>query len=126
MSLLLDTQVLLWYLGHSERIGQRARRRIDQASAVVFVSVVSVWEIEIKRALGKLRAPNDLEQSLAEKRFSELSLRLTHVAELASLPSLHRDPFDRMLVAQARAEQLTLVTADEQIRRYDVKTLTAH
>jgi PIN domain nuclease of toxin-antitoxin system len=89
------------------------------------VSVVSAWEIEIKRALGKLVAPKDLDEQMTEKRFTELTLRLSHVAELGLLPNLHRDPFDRMLIAQARAEQLTLVTVDEQVRSYPVKTLLA-
>ncbi len=125
MSLLLDTQVLLWCLSDPKRLAPKARRRIESAGQVVLVSVVSAWEIEIKRARGKLEAPNDLDLQLAEKRFSELALRLPHVAELSSLPNLHRDPFDRMLIAQARVEQLTLVTADEHIRSYPVKSLAA-
>jgi PIN domain nuclease of toxin-antitoxin system len=125
MSLLLDTQVLLWCLSDPKRLAPKARRRIESSGQIVLVSVVSAWEIEIKRALGKLEAPTDLEVQLAEKRFTELALRLPHVAELSSLPNLHRDPFDRMLIAQARVEQLTLVTADEQIQSYPVKSLSA-
>ena len=125
MSLLLDTQVLLWCLGAPDRLASKARRRIESAREVVFVSVVSAWEIEIKRALGKLEAPSDLVQQLAEKRFTELALRLSHVTRLGALPTLHRDPFDRMLVAQAQADELTLVTADEQVLEYPVKTLAA-
>ena len=87
------------------------------------MSVVSAWEIEVKRALGKLTAPDDLERQLLEKRFAELELRFEHVRQLSTLPDLHRDPFDRMLVAQARAEDLTIVTADEQVRAYPVKSL---
>lgn len=125
MSLLLDTQVLLWCLADPGRLASKARRRIEGSGQVVFVSAISAWEIEIKRALGKLQAPNDLEEQLSERRFTELPVRLAHVAELRSLPNLHRDPFDRMLVAQARVEQLTLVTADEQLKGYPVKLLTA-
>jgi PIN domain nuclease of toxin-antitoxin system len=125
MSLLLDTQVLLWCLSDPKRLAVKVRRRIEGSGQVVFVSVVAAWEIEIKRALGKLEAPTDLDRELAEKRFTELPLRLAHVAELGSLPNLHRDPFDRMLVAQARVELLTLVTADDQIRAYPVKSLAA-
>jgi PIN domain nuclease of toxin-antitoxin system len=125
VSLLLDTQVLLWCLGDPERLSKKARRRIESANEVVFVSVVSAWEIEIKRALGKLRVPEDLSQQLTEKRFTELALRMQHVGQLGLLPALHRDPFDRMLVAQAKEEDLTLVTADEIVRAYPVKSLAA-
>jgi PIN domain nuclease of toxin-antitoxin system len=125
MSLLLDTQVLIWCLADPSRLAAKVRRRIEESGALIFVSVVSAWEIEIKRALGKLVAPKDLDEQMTEKRFTELTLRLSHVAELGLLPNLHRDPFDRMLIAQARAEQLTLVTVDEQVRSYPVKTLLA-
>jgi PIN domain nuclease of toxin-antitoxin system len=125
MSLLLDTQVLLWCLADPDRLSRKARRRIESASEVVYVSVVSAWEIEIKRALGKLRAPDDLSAQMTQKRFTELALRMPHVSQLGSLPPLHRDPFDRMLVAQAQEENLTIVTADALVRSYPVKTLAA-
>jgi len=125
MSLLLDTQVLLWCLSEPRRLAPKARRRIESSGQVVFVSAVSAWEMEIKRALGKLEAPSDLGAQLGQLGFTELPIRLAHVTELGSLPSLHRDPFDRMLVAQARVEQLTLVTADEQLLGYPVKLLAA-
>jgi PIN domain nuclease of toxin-antitoxin system len=125
MSLLLDTQVLLWCLGNPERLSRKARRRIESASEVVFVSVVSAWEISIKRGLGKLDAPEDLDAQLIDKRFKELTLRLQHVNVLGELPNLHRDPFDRMLVAQAKSDDLVFVTADDLLRNYPVKTLAA-
>jgi PIN domain nuclease of toxin-antitoxin system len=125
MSLLLDTQVLLWCLGDPERLSRKARRRIESASEVVFVSVVSAWEIAIKRGLGKLDAPEDLDAQLVEKRFTELTLRLHHVRVLSELPSLHGDPFDRMLVAQAKSDELVFVTADQILRSYPVKSLAA-
>jgi PIN domain nuclease of toxin-antitoxin system len=125
VSLLLDTQVLLWCLGDPERLSRKARRRIESASEVVFVSVVSAWEISIKRALGKLDAPDDLDAQLSEKRFRELALRMHHVSVLGGLPNLHRDPFDRMLVAQAQCDDLVFVTADDLLRSYPVKSLAA-
>ena len=125
MSLLLDTQVLLWCLGAPDRLTRKARRRIESANEVVFVSVVSAWEVAIKRALGKLKAPDDLHEQLAKKRFTELALRMRHVEQLSALPDLHRDPFDRMLVAQAKADDLVFVTADELLRTYPVKSLPA-
>jgi PIN domain nuclease of toxin-antitoxin system len=125
MSLLLDTQVLLWCLASPGRLGRDARRRIESPSETVYVSVVSAWEIELKRRLGKLRAPADLEDQLKDKRFIELPIHLRHVSALASLPELHHDPFDRMLVAQAQTDKLTLVTSDDQVLAYPVTTLPA-
>ena len=125
MSLLLDTQVLLWCLADPDKLSRRVRRRIESATERVLVSAVSAWEIEVKRALGKLEAPDDLDRQLADKRFTELELRVAHVQELWTLPDLHTDPFDRMLIAQASAEGLTLVTADEKVRAYPIKTLSA-
>ena len=125
MTLLLDTHVLLWCLGSPERLCRETRRKIEAPAQVVFVSAASAWEIEVKRALGKLKAPADLEEQLQEKRFTELPVRLRHVRALGSLPDLHRDPFDRMLVAQALADGLTIVTSDDQIRAYPAPTLPA-
>ena len=125
MNLLLDTHVLLWCLGAPERLQRETRRKIEKPDTVVFVSAASAWEIEMKRSLGKLKAPSDLDEQLQEKRFTELPIRLRHVQSLRSLPSLHRDPVDRMLVAQAGAENLVLVTADEKLCAYPVRTLEA-
>ena len=89
------------------------------------MSVVSGWELEITRALGKLDAPDDLEDQLVQRRFTELPLRLRHVKALSQLPDLHRDPFDRMLVAQCLADELVLVSHDERVLSYPVNTLRA-
>ncbi len=123
MNLLLDTHVVLWALLAPEKIAVAPRRALEDPKNVVFVSAVSAWEIEIKRALGKLRVPTDLADQLAAARFNELPLRLRHVDALQRLPDLHRDPFDRMLVAQAEVDGLTLVTHDRQILAYPVRTL---
>jgi PIN domain nuclease of toxin-antitoxin system len=125
MSLLLDTHVLLWFLGAPDRLRKVALKRIEDPNEIVFVSSVSAWEIEIKRSLGKVRAPLDLVEQLRDKRFLELPLHLRHVEAMQRLPALHRDPFDRALVAQALADRLCLVTADEKIRAYAVQTLRA-
>jgi PIN domain nuclease of toxin-antitoxin system len=124
MSLLLDTHVLLWFLGAPQRLRPQTLHRI-QASELVFVSAVSVWEIELNRAIGKLRAPDDLEERLRERRFTELPLHVRHIAALRGLPPLHRDPFDRMLLAQAATDGLVIVTADECIQAYPLRTLPA-
>jgi PIN domain nuclease of toxin-antitoxin system len=123
MNLLLDTHVLLWSLSSPDRLGAPARRALENPSNVVFFSPVSAWEMEIKQGLGKLSIPGDLPERLAALRFTELPLRLGHVRALRALPPLHRDPFDRILVAQARADQLTLVSHDERVLAYPVQTL---
>lgn len=125
MSILLDTHVLLWCLSSPDRLGRETRKKLEAAAQVVFVSAVSAWEIELKRALGKLKAPNDLAEQLVHNRFTELPVHLRHVRALRTLPDHHRDPFDRMLIAQAIADKLVIVTADDRIRSYPVRTLPA-
>ncbi len=125
MKLLLDTHVVLWALGSPERLTPAARKVLQEPEHVIFASAVSAWEIEIKRAIGKLDAPDDLLEQLALLRFSELPLRLTHVRALSRLPAHHPDPFDRMLVAQAAAEDLVFVTRDRRMRSYPIRCLAA-
>lgn len=89
----------------------------------MFVSAATIWEIEIKRALDRLRAPEDTARLVDESGFERLAISFEHAREAGRLPLLHGDPFDRMLVAQARLEGMTLATADETIQRYDVPVL---
>lgn len=123
--LLLDTHVVLWALIDPGQLDATCRGMIEDGANEVYVSAVSAWEIEIKRALGKLDAPDDLEEQLQAARLVELPLRVAHVRVLRRLPPLHRDPFDRMLLAQAAAEQLTLVTRDGRLGAYGVAVLLA-
>jgi len=123
VNLLLDTHVLLWWLSDDPQLGDSARKAISDPENIVYVSVVSLWEIAIKRGLGKLTLPDDFDEALAVQGFRELPLKGGHVRFNRVLPWLHRDPFDRMLIAQAQAEQLTLVTKDEDIRGYSVSLL---
>ena len=125
MRLLLDTHTFLWWVSDWDRIAGPARRAIGNPANAVFVSAVSGWEIGIKRAKGRLTAPDNLAAIVDRKRFEHLSLSFEHAERAAALPPLHRDPFDRMLIAQAQAEGLTLVTRDERIPLYDVQTMTA-
>lgn len=124
--MLLDTQVWLWWNADDTRLGPGARKAIRNADEVHF-SVASAWEIGIKAALGKLELPSplntDLERELAEDGFRPLPIELQHALRVTTLPMIHRDPFDRMLVAQALSEDLTLVTADANLMRYPVATL---
>ena len=121
--LLLDTHVLLWWLGDDHRLGEQARLAIADPANEAVVSAVSGWEIAIKRGLGKLKAPPDLEVHVKAQGFTLLPMTFGHAEQVASLPPLHRDPFDRMLVAQAKAEGLVLVTQDARIKSYDVAVL---
>ena len=123
--LLLDTHVVLWALAEPEKLARPARTALEEAENEVFVSVVSGWEIAIKRALGKLEAPDDLEAAITMQGFEPLLVTFHHATQAGRLPPHHRDPFDRMLIAQAQAEGLVLVTRDPDIPRYGVRTLTA-
>lgn len=105
------------------RLGSVAREAIEEAADAVFVSAATIWEIEIKRALARLRVPQDPIGMVDRSGFERLVVTFEHAREAARLPPLHGDPFDRMLIAQARLEAMTLATADEQIRRYDVSVL---
>ena len=125
MRLLLDTHVLLWWLDDSPQLGTEARDLIGLGDNEVFVSAISAAEIAIKSSIGKLRVPADLEQQLDDNAFAPLPLRLHHGLAVEMLPFHHRDPFDRLLIAQARCEDLTLVTADRMFAAYDVPTVDA-
>ncbi|WP_136709592.1 type II toxin-antitoxin system VapC family toxin [Agromyces sp. H66] len=120
MRLLLDTQVLLWWLADDRRLGDDHRALIADASNIVLVSAMTVAEIAIKTSLGKLDAPDDLLPTLEAGGFDELTFESRHAEVLRSLPWHHRDPFDRMLIAQAIAEQLTVLTADPHFAAYGV------
>jgi PIN domain nuclease of toxin-antitoxin system len=117
--LLLDTHVVLWWLTDDDTLSAEVKETID-TEAEVFISAASVWEIAIKQALGKLTGPPDLLDALDRCGLTELPIRSRHAVEAGSLPLLHRDPFDRMLVAQARCDGLTLLSRDPQVQRYDV------
>jgi PIN domain nuclease of toxin-antitoxin system len=119
LNLLLDTNILLWWFADSPRLRDEARELIS-ASPVVYVSAATTWEIEIKRALGKLRAPVDLEGALSASHFVPLAITVAHSIAAAKLPRHHDDPFDRMLIAQAKVETLSLVTSDQRLTDYGV------
>ncbi len=127
MNLLLDTVAFLWLLNDSPHLSGEARRAFSDASRDVFLSSVSSWEIAVKNSLGKLPLPKPAEVFVPEmrERLSVQSLPLdeSSTLQLTKLPDLHRDPFDRMLVCQAIQHGLTIVTPDEQLRRYPVRSL---
>ena len=121
--LLLDTHALLWVLDDDAALDESARSAIVDPRNDVFVSAVSMWEISIKRSLGKLKAPEELLSTVAASGFRELPVTFVHADQAGGLPPHHRDPFDRMLVAQAQMEGLTIVTHDSVIARYGVRIL---
>lgn len=124
MRLLLDSHVALWALGQSALLGDECGDDLRTADEVYF-SAVTPWELGIKRAKGRIEYPDGLVAELLACGFEELPITAAHADAATLLPPHHADPFDRMLVAQAQAESLTLVTADEQLLAYDVATLPA-
>jgi PIN domain nuclease of toxin-antitoxin system len=121
--LLLYTHILLWWLGDSAALAPRGRELIESHDNQIFYSAASIWELRIKQALGKLELSESFALVLSEQPFEPLAVSVAHAHEVQTLPMLHRDPFDRMLIAQARIERLALLTHDETIGRYDVHTV---
>lgn len=118
MKLLLDTHLYLWFLADSPKLTKKARTRIRRANEV-YVSAASIWEASIKAALGKLDAdPEELVAGIEASGFVELPVAARHAARTATLPRAHRDPFDRVLLAQALDEPLRFLTADDTLARY--------
>lgn len=124
MRLLLDTHVVLWQAAGEDRLGLRTKSHLEDAEELRF-SVVSLAEIGVKASIGKLDVPSDLADRVAAMGVRTLALTAEHGLAVAHLPSHHRDPFDRLLVARARSEGLTLVTADRRIAAYDVPVIDA-
>lgn len=120
---LLDTHVFLWMLSQPDRLVNTARDVIQNPDHWVFVSAISGMEIAIKKSLGKLDAPEDLEHEIEQRGIQHLPLHFRHGATMARLPFHHQDPFDRMLVAQALSEQLILITHDKKLAPYDAEIL---
>jgi PIN domain nuclease of toxin-antitoxin system len=125
LRILLDTHLLLWWLEGSPSLSAQARAMIRDPENTVFVSAVSLWEIGLKQSLGKLRLPVDFAERLAEESFESLPLTAAQTRQVSSLPWHHRDPFDRMLVAQAQVEKLVLLTGDEALAAYGAVVLPA-
>lgn len=122
MKVLLDTHAALWWLTDDERMGAQAAGLIEDPGNQVLLSAVVVWEIAIKRSLGKLRAPADTTSLLLAGGAIGLPVALDHAAAVEGLPSHHADPFDRLLIAQASIEDATLLTSDRVIAGYDIAT----
>ncbi len=125
MNLLLDTHVLLWWLNGHPTLSKKSQAAIADGKNPVFVSAVVVWEIRIKEALGKLEIPRNFKKVLESQPFEMLDITVEHAHAVRDLPVHHRDPFDRMLVAQAKVEGFTLVTHDVRLKKYKVSLIAA-
>jgi PIN domain nuclease of toxin-antitoxin system len=125
MTLLLDTHVFLWWLDNPAQLSKSAGKAIGDGKNTVYISAAVVWEIAIKRALGKLDAPDDVEAAMAANRFLPLPVTIPHALAVQSLPDIHRDPFDRILIAQAKHEGFKLVSRDANVPLYGVAHIVA-
>lgn len=123
--LLLDTHAFLWWISDDLQLGDRARDTIADTRNDIYVSAASGWEIAIKKSISKITAPDNLDAIVEDAGFLHLPITFFHGEQAGNLPQHHKDPFDRMLVAQAQAEGLTIVTRDQHIPMYGVHTLPA-
>ena len=127
MNVLLDTHAFLWAVTGDRRLSSPARTLIEDGENQVFLSAVSMWEIVLKARAGKLHVEGSvakvLEEQMRQARISPLAIYPAHVLRVAALPPIHKDPFDRLLIAQAQSENLALVTRDPEIRRYTVQVI---
>lgn len=123
MRVLLDTRILLWWLADDPLLPTKAETVMRDESTEIVVSAATVWEIEIKRAAGRLDAPDDLPAAMAASTMATLPITAAHAVRAARLPAHHADPFDRMLIAQAQTEGLTLVSVDDRFPAYEVDLL---
>jgi len=125
VNLLIDTHVALWALSSPDRMAPDVREMLRDPAHLIHVSAVTVWEVEIKRAIGKLSAPEGFAGECLDRGFDPLPIELAHAERAGRLPPHHADPFDRMLVAQALEEDLILVSDDRALGAYDVRTIPA-
>ncbi|MFC2124085.1 type II toxin-antitoxin system VapC family toxin [Bacteroidota bacterium] len=123
MNLLLDTHILLWWLESSNKLTENIVSTIENTRNNVFISSAAIWEIVIKKQIGKLQAPDNLLEILDENNFTTLSITADHVMALEDLPEIHNDPFDRIQIVQAIHDQMILVSVDQKIWKYKVNIL---
>ena len=127
MKILLDTHVLLWWITDDSRLSTKARRIISDAGNDLFFSAASGWEIAIKAGLGRISLPEApdrfIPEQLTRNSVADLPVNLTHALHVFSLPMIHRDPFDRLLVAQAQVEKMKILTSDPEIKKYNAEVI---
>jgi len=126
MDLLIDTHSLIWFLNGDEKLSEKAKSVIEDSSNTKIVSIASIWEIAIKIRLDKFRFPKGFKHFLGmveDNGFEVLPITFEHALELSTLEFVHRDPFDRLLIAQGKSDNLVIVTKDDNIKRYNIKTI---
>ncbi|HVE43934.1 MAG TPA: type II toxin-antitoxin system VapC family toxin [Gammaproteobacteria bacterium] len=124
MEYLLDTHILLWWLSTPNTIHAKARRIIQDSTNVIYVSSASFWEMAIKKSIGRLTLPHNLMEAIARQHFKILPILAEECLGVADLPMIHTDPFDRMLVIQAKLQNLVIITRDNKIPEYPVVTIS--
>lgn len=125
MRYLLDTHVFIWAMEKKKRLPESIKNEITNPDNIIFISVATVWEIIIKSAKKKLKTPKDIKGDIAASNFQLLSIEVEHVLGIKELPGIHKDPFDRILISQAKIENLTLITSDEKIWKYKTPLIRA-
>lgn len=120
---LLDTHIFLWSIENEKKLKSQVREILEDPTIEVFVSTASFWEISIKHKIGKLPSKVRLSELVKKSSFGILNIDINHVIQLDELPPLHKDPFDRIIIAQAKAESLTLITVDQKLKQYNIKLL---
>lgn len=124
MRILLDTHTLIWALSKPEKLSSKVVKLISNVNNLVFVSIASLWELQIKKSLNKITLPDNFPILLQDSGYKILNITLEHILQLEPLPLLHRDPFDRMLIAQSISEKIPLVTDDSEILQYTFEKIT--
>lgn len=122
-SYLLDTHIFIWAMEESKRLPKDIKSKISDPNNKVFISVATAWEIIIKRMKNKLKAPKDIPGGIKTAGFRVLPIEITHVLGVEGLPLYHQDPFDRILIAQAKIEKLTLITSDKKFKKYNLSLI---
>lgn len=122
---LIDTQIFIWWMEKSKRLSKKSFDLLNDPQNQIFLSVASIWEIVIKKQKRRLKVPKDVKGGVEASAFNLLSIEVPHVLGVEKLPFYHKDPFDRILISQAKIEHLTLITADKKIWKYDLSLLKA-
>lgn len=123
MNILLDTHIVLWWLNNDEKLLETHREIISNTDNLSFISAATIWELSIKIKLGKLKIVDNYIDELQQESFFELPISWFHANQVKNLPLIHKDPFDRLLIAQAQIEEMTLLSVDQNIKQYDVRVL---
>jgi len=125
MRYLLDTHIFIWWMEKNKRLSKDIFNLLNNPQNQIFLSVASVWELIIKKAKKKLKTPKDVQGGIKASGFIPINIEMLHVLDLEKLPMHHNDPFDRIIISQAKIEHLTLITADKKIWKYNLALLKA-